>query len=242
MRYILILYLTLMCICAAQSESAQTQPELIFQVGTFNEQDASSLFVRFWVKGGRFDSELSSARFGRIEFGTIKVSAPDGSLLFQKDLDHTDPRRVQSLRLPQAFQAGNYSASVAFIYRGELQQLEQVIDIDETNLIAVPNIRVDEISETNLSLSWDSVSNAQMYEVALFTADGQARALIQETLRNTEVVLELGDLNLDIEDSPSYRIVVTALSRAEPRSGLINGSSTSALVRLAQSEASTQAP
>lgn len=234
MRWLLVIVLAVLCLSSAQLES---EPRLIFQIGAFNaEAGEESLFFRFWIVGGKFDSDESSTQFGRVEYGALSVTDPAGSLIFQTSFDNADPREVQSFVTAQPIVPGVYRADVAFIHGGELEQLSETVTVSEEDAIAVPSIRIEEVSAEGLSLSWADVAQAAVYEVALVNpALGRSGTLLRRDVTELSLNLDFSALEANlIEPGTLYQVVVTALSRADAESGQISGSESSALVRFAQ--------
>ena len=237
MRLFALFILLFVCVVSAQTD---TQPELVFQMGSFNQEGSASgsnLYARFYVKGGKFGAAQDSLQFGRISYGVIEIKAPDGSSLLRVALDGADPRQKQRFILSESLQTGDYRISVAFIHRDTLWQFEQSLYLAEKELLGVPSLRT-EMSKERLSIEWDAVTQAQAYEVTLLAATPERIwTLRRETLTDTSLVLELGELELKPEHE--HQIIVTALSSAEARSSAIQVSESSLLLRLAQSEANS---
>jgi hypothetical protein len=226
-RYILLTFFTSFFLLANAQE---TNPRMVFQIGTFVEQgnDPTMLF-RFWVVGGQYDASLSSEEFGRVEYGNIEVFAPDGTSLYKSYLDDSDVRVMHTYLTGSGAKPGVYTAYLSFTHQGELQQFKESVEVNLEEALATPLIQIAGISTKSFRVDWEQVPGAQLYEVELVDPSTGRYGDTLLMRRVQENSFEFNNDNFSwiaFQVNKPYQIIVTALSRPDDDeiSGQLNSS------------------
>jgi hypothetical protein len=202
----------------------QSNPYFVFQVGTRNVQEQNiGFFFRYWVVGGKFDSDLATNEFGEIEYGQISVQDPHGKTIY-KELVSGDIRVTRSYYSTDDTITGTYTAFLAFIHEGKLEQLTQTIAVKADSIMGLATTISPVLDDhADLQINWQTSDEAAEYDVFVWDVERGSHAFTRTD--NSPVTFRERDYaDFQIKIGKYYKVEITAFSASdkEPKSGQVN--------------------